>query len=137
MFEKIVLAIDGSPDSKKAITVTRDLGKAHKAQVLVVHVHEHAYGRGAPALPETPEEAQSLVDKCVADLGKAGLKVNGEVLHAIFGRAAGSIVKAADDSSAGLIIMGTRGRSNLAGLLLGSVSHKVIQLAHCPVLVAR
>ena len=137
MFEKIVLAIDGSSDSEKAITVARDLGKAHKAQVLVVHVHEHVYGRGAPVLPETPKEAQAMLDKCVADLTKAGLDARGEVMHAIYGRAAGSIVSAADKSGAGLIVMGTRGHSDLAGLLLGSVSHKVIQLSHCPVLVAR
>jgi nucleotide-binding universal stress UspA family protein len=137
MFEKVVLAVDGSSDSQKAVSVACDLGKAHHSEVLVLHAHEHARGRGAPLDLETQDEAKAVVDAAVAAVKKVGLEARGEVLSAFMGRAAGAIVSAADGFGAGLIIMGTRGHSDLAGLLLGSVSHKVIQLAHCPVLVVR
>ena len=47
------------------------------------------------------------------------------------------IVAAARDHEAGMIVLGSRGRSNLTALLLGSVAHKVIHLADRPVLVVR
>lgn len=50
---------------------------------------------------------------------------------------AGTIVREAGKSGAQAIVMGSRGRSELAGILLGSTSHKVLQLAHCPVIVVR
>ena len=50
---------------------------------------------------------------------------------------AGAILAAVTDFQPRLIIMGSRGLTELTGLLLGSVSHKLIQLAGCPVLVVR
>jgi nucleotide-binding universal stress UspA family protein len=50
---------------------------------------------------------------------------------------ASAILQEARDLDAGMIVVGSRGLSDLGGLLLGSVAHKVIQLATCPVLVVR
>jgi nucleotide-binding universal stress UspA family protein len=55
----------------------------------------------------------------------------------MYGSAARLILAAAKEHGAGLIVMGCRGHSDLAALLLGSVAHKVLHLSECPVLIAR
>jgi len=63
--------------------------------------------------------------------------VSGRVEPSLEGRAAKAILRAAESEGADVIVMGSRGLSDLAGLLLGSVTHKVIQLSHRTVVVAR
>jgi nucleotide-binding universal stress UspA family protein len=55
----------------------------------------------------------------------------------MYGSAARLILDAAKEHGAGLIEMGSRGHSDLAALLVGSVAHKVLHLSECPVLIAR
>jgi nucleotide-binding universal stress UspA family protein len=55
----------------------------------------------------------------------------------VYGRAARVILELASAEGADVIVLGSRGLSDLAGLVLGSVTHKVLHLAHCPVLVVR
>ena len=57
--------------------------------------------------------------------------------NTIYGQAGREIVDAARAHDAGVIVMGSRGRSDLAGLVLGSTAHKVIHLSDLPVLVVR
>jgi nucleotide-binding universal stress UspA family protein len=59
------------------------------------------------------------------------------VRKAIYGQAAHQIVAAARARDAGVIVMGSRGRSDLTALVLGSTAHKVIHLSDRPVLVVR
>jgi nucleotide-binding universal stress UspA family protein len=90
------------------------------------------------AMPmETTDEAQKQVDAAVEELAKAGIKAHGAVRNTVYGYAAREIVEDAKAVNADVIIMGSRGRGDLAGLLLGSTAHKVIHLADRPVLVVR
>ena len=70
-------------------------------------------------------------------LARAGVKAHGEVRNTIFGSAAREILADAKAHDAGVIVMGSKGRGDLAGLLLGSTAHKVIHLSDRPVLVVR
>lgn len=137
MFEHILLAVDGSEYSSKAVRLTADLAKQCGAQVVVVHVHEHEVGRAAPYIMETAGEATVLVAGVVADLKGSGIEVSAEVLEARTGHAARALVDAASAHHSDVIVMGSRGLGDLQGILVGSVTHKLIQLAKTPVLVAR
>lgn len=135
MLEKILLAVDGSEHARKAIPATIELARAGQGTVHVLHVHELAFTPAAVAGDRRGEAAQ-LVAGAVAELQQAGVTAEGSARSATTGPA-GAILEQARDLDAGMIVLGSRGRSPLSGLLLGSVAHKVIQLATCPVLVIR
>ena len=86
---------------------------------------------------ETSDEAQAQVDAAVDELTAAGIKAHGLLRSTIYGYAAREIVEDAKTLDVSVIIMGSRGRGDLAGLVLGSTAHKVIHLADRPVLVVR
>ena len=82
---------------------------------------------------------EAIGDRLLADARSAcvGAGVENIALVKETGDPAKAIVRCADVEGAGLVVMGTRGMSELGGLLMGSVSHKVCQLAPCPVLTAK
>lgn len=133
MFEQILLAVDGSDHSKKAAGAAAEFARNSNVEVHVVHVYEVGLIAGV----ETPSEATDLVDGVVQELRQAGVKADGQATSARAGQVAPAMLDAARAFDAGLIVMGTRGLSDFSGLLLGSIAHKVIHHAECPVLVVR
>ena len=137
MFDRILIAVDGSPYSAPAVSATVEVATKFQSQVYVLHVREHEVGRAGAFPLETPQEAVDLVAATVKTLRAAGITVKGDLHGAIAGHAAKEIVDTAKTEGSDLIIMGSRGLSDIAGLFVGSVTHKVLQLAHVPVLVVR
>ena len=86
---------------------------------------------------EADDEAHEPVRAGVQALTQAGIDAQGEVRATVFGHAAREIVADAKEHDADVIIMGSRGRGDLAGTFLGSTAHKVIHLTDRPVLVVR
>jgi nucleotide-binding universal stress UspA family protein len=144
MFERIVLSVDGSPDSNKAVTVAGEMALAKGSEVIVVHGRDIAVAPPAPPaplppaqiVPETEDEAQRLVDEAVQELQQAGVSARGRVLP-FRGRLAQQIIDTAREESADLIVLGSRGMSRLQEIVIGSVANKVIHLSPYPVLLAR
>jgi nucleotide-binding universal stress UspA family protein len=137
MFEKILLAVDGSEPSRRAIVVGAELAEAHHSEVVVLHVREHELVWGADVDVETRDEAIELVDGVVRDLKDRGIAARGQVSRAPIGQTPRVILDVSREESIGLIVLGTRGLSDWGRLLMGSVAHKVLHLAECPVLVVR
>lgn len=138
MYERLLVAIDHSDASKNVIAAAKDLAELAKAEVWVMHLREREVMPRTGLVPtESDEEATAGVQAAVAELAKAGITAHGIVEDTVFGHAARYIVDAAEEHDAGLIVMGSRGRSDLAGLMLGSTAHKVIHLSSRPVLVVR
>ncbi|HXN01259.1 MAG TPA: universal stress protein [Candidatus Dormibacteraeota bacterium] len=137
MFDRILIAVDGSPYSAPAVSATVEVATKFQSQVFVLHVREHDRGRAGAFPLETPQEATQLVAETVVALRHAGIAATGEVHGAFAGHAAREIVDTARSQGADLIVMGSRGLSDIGGLFVGSVTHKVLQLAHVPVLVVR
>jgi len=138
MYERILVAIDHSPVSDRVIAAARELAAMSKAEVWVLHLREHEHTRLGGLVPaESDSDATAAVDSAVTSLTEAGVAAHGEVRGTVFGHAAREIVEDAKRHDVKVIVMGCRGRGNLAGLVLGSTAHKVIHLADRPVLVVR
>jgi nucleotide-binding universal stress UspA family protein len=139
MYEKILVAVDHSDVSARALAAARELAALSHGEVWVVHLREREMmGKtGMMTSAESSDEAGAGVNDAVAELTKAGIKAHGVVRDTVFGYAAREIVSDAAGVGADVIIMGSRGRGDLAGLVLGSTAHKVIHLADRPVLVVR
>jgi nucleotide-binding universal stress UspA family protein len=137
MFERILLAVDGSRHSAKAIPAAADLASRYGAEVLVFHAREHELALGVDVDAETPDEAMTLVDGIVRELKDRGVAVRGEIVRVPLGDTARAILDATHDEHMDLIVMGTRGLSEWSRLLMGSVAHEIVHLADIPVLVVR
>ncbi len=138
MYDKLLVAVDHSEVSGRVLAAAKDLATLSKGKVWVLHLREREVIAQLGRVPsESDLEAHQAVDAGVDELRKAGIDAQGEVREALFGHAAREIVDDAKEHDAGIIIMGSRGRSDLAGALLGSTAHKVIHLTDRPVLVIR
>jgi nucleotide-binding universal stress UspA family protein len=139
MYERLLVAVDHSPSTDRVLAAARDLAALSGGEVWVLHLREREVmpPRGGTYVTETSDEARASVDAAVAELTEAGIKAHGEVKDTVYGHAAREIMQDAKAHDVGAIIMGSRGHTDLAGLVLGSTAHKVIHLADRPVLVVR
>jgi nucleotide-binding universal stress UspA family protein len=137
MFKSILVAVDGSDYSRQAVPAAIEVAKKFGSEVFVLHVHEHDLGRAAVYPVESDDQAAEIVAEAIATIRGAGVSAEGEVRVAFLGQVADEIVETAALRGANLIVMGSRGLSDVAGLFLGSVTHKVLRLAHVAVLIDR
>jgi nucleotide-binding universal stress UspA family protein len=138
MYKSLLVAVDHSEVTERVLGAARDLASLSNGEVWVLHLREReVMPRAGLVASETADDALAAVDAAVSELTKAGITAHGEVRNTIFGHAAREIVDDAKEHNAGVIVMGSRGRGDLAGLVLGSTAHKVIHLADRPVLVVR
>ena len=139
MYDKILVAVDHSETSDRALLAARDLALLSKGEVWILHLREREIITKTSVVmtDETEREATSMIEAAVDKLTAAGVKAYGHVGTTIFGYAARSIVDDAIEHDVDVIVMGSRGRGDLAGLVLGSTAHKVIHLTDRPVLIVR
>jgi len=138
MYERVLVALDHSDVAQRALAAARDLALLSKGEVWVLHLREREVIAQMGDVPsESAAAAGSPVSAAVEELTKAGVTAHGEVRNTTYGHAAREILADAKEHDVGVIVMGTRGRSELAGLVVGSTAHKVIHLADRPVLVVR
>lgn len=143
----VLVCVDGSAGATEAIGVAGELFPGRKAIVLnVVESLTPAVFYGAagdvtrPPEDEVPlhvpsaEAGRRLVEEAVRVAERSGLDAS-PLVDVTPGRTSRRIVEIADEYDAAAIVVGARGRSALASIVLGSVSHEVVQYAHCPVLV--
>jgi nucleotide-binding universal stress UspA family protein len=131
MFNRIVLAVDGTDASRSAARVAGDVAQKDAAEVVVLHVRD-LYGL---AVPGTSGEVDTFLRDVVDDLRTRGLHARLDVQDASHGHVGDAIADAAREEAADLVVMGSRRRPGPPAVLLGSVSRRVLSLAPCPVLV--
>lgn len=135
MFKTIVWASDGSEHASRALELARGLAEASSAKLVAIHVKEISVGRaGGYPLFFDEEEIERQIQDQVEGLKAAGLDASYEQKGTTAGGAAHVIADAAAEANADLIVVGTRGQGPLSGLLLGSVTHRLLHVAPCPVL---
>jgi nucleotide-binding universal stress UspA family protein len=138
MFPKILIAYDGSEPSKKAFDMALDLAARDQAELYVLTVvrpPEIGDDVEIEAVIENSREYHArLLEPLRGPVSAKGVKAHFEVA---VGHPAEQIIYDADRHQVDLIVMGHRGRSTFARLLLGSVSKHVVQYADRPVMVVR
>jgi nucleotide-binding universal stress UspA family protein len=160
----VVVGIDGSEGSSKALAWAAQEARMRGATLRVVHAWrnrrlsstsylqartpseasglsawaEEAYEEYRSQATSLSEDEPSEAEDSVASQIGAVLGASPDVSlerHVIQGRAAQAILEAAEDAD--LVVVGSRGHGGFAGLLLGSVSSQVAHHAHCPVTIVR
>jgi nucleotide-binding universal stress UspA family protein len=135
MFDTIVWATDGSENADLALEYVKRLSGG-KGRVVAVHVRELLTGRaGGYPLRVDQNELDDKIRRQIEELRETGAGADLQIATAAAGGAAHIVADAAKDAGADVIVVGTRGLGPVAGLLLGSVTHRLLQVAPCPVLV--
>lgn len=140
MFEKILLAVDGSEHGLRAAQMAGDLFRSmHSADLHIVVAYDPIPPYiGDPymqsAIDARLKDSQEILQKALEAVGELSGEVHTELLE---GSPAEAIVNVATNRQSDVIVIGSRGLGRLAGALLGSTSQKVISHAPCPVLVVR
>ncbi len=139
MFKHIIFPTDGSKHSWRAAEYAKSLAKQFGSDILIVY-----------AFPKVPsylglEQMEKVAAKHTAEgekitsqfaefFKKDGIPTEVEIVE---GPPAEAILRISETRDCSLIVMGARGLSSLEGLLLGSVSHKVLEHSKCPVFIVR
>jgi len=141
---RILHATDFSPASGAAFTKAVEWARRDRAELLLLHV----LSPPAPLVADayvTPQvwdtllrsqraSAQRRLDTLVAKARRARVRARGLLIEGV---PADRIVRTARGRRAGLIVVGTHGRSGVARFFLGSVAGRVVATAHCPVMTVR
>jgi nucleotide-binding universal stress UspA family protein len=151
MYKRIMVSIDGSNTSTRALREAIRIGKHQQAaQILLLHVIDTISnvpqsGSGSPPsyikelFTQARKYGQELLEQAQKEAEREGLQVETRLveLKRASDYIAQVIVDEAKGMSAELLVMGTHGRRGLNHLLLGSVAERVIRLTPCPVLLVR
>ena len=135
----IVVGVDGSGHSRKALERAAAEAACHGVPLTVLVVHQavrDVYGRAshyqddADLTEKAKEAAKAETDEVVSGLSAKPASVTVTAAH---GLPADELIKASE--GADMIVVGRRGAGGFARLLMGSVSDQVVRYAHCAVLV--
>ena len=137
MFNKIVWATDGSENADRALDYAKSLASADGATLTVVHIVQKIATSGDKALAwnANEEDVEAKANEIVSELSDEGLNATLRIVTHVGPQPAHEIADIAREEEADLIVVGTRGHAAIAGLLLGSVTQRLLHVAPCPVLV--
>ncbi len=146
MFDRILVAYDGSSGAEQALMHAAQLARLCNSQLIIVTVYRHhsmleaslSMVRGNLDKAGTLDDVMRQTARDAADYAKSLARDAGVEKVSAFikaGPPARTIVQMARDKDCDLIVLGSRGLGATESYLLGSVSHKVTGLADCPVLV--
>ena len=147
MFQKILVAVDGSEHAKQAVAVAGAIAKQFGAQLLILHTMKRIGSDRVPSelkelariehIEVTEADALRGVAEAIINRAKDAAELAGatNVETTIdSGNPADRVIACCEDNDVDLVVLGRRGLSDVASMFMGSVSHKVTQLAPCPCL---
>lgn len=148
MFNRILVAIDGSPPSGHALRTASELGRQSGAQLRLVHVldqsaywtgYDPAGGAAGQLLAAMQDSGRRVLDEAAQAARAAGVAADTLLVDRLGagGRLGEAVADAAGTWGADLIVVGTHGRRGPSRLLLGSGAEEIIRLSPVPVLVTR
>ena len=139
MFKKILVAYDGSDGAKLALQKAAEIAKVTDVELHLLAVGRiPEYAETVSETEEAREQAKSyytkIMDEAAANLKQRSLSAEA---HIDFGKPADVILRIAENLGVDLVVLGTHPHSALRRRVLGATADKVIDHAHCSVLVVR
>lgn len=142
VFRNILVAVDGSKESDRAVEIATELASKTAAKLVFLHV-VNVPDLGIPFDGNRPEKAlrgalteagRKILDKAIEVAKKKDILATKKISE---GYPAMTIVKEASALAADLIVMGSRGTTGVERILIGSTAEKVLRWATIPVLVVK
>ena len=142
MFKRILVPVDGSPTSSKALTMALQLAREVSGSVRVVHAFDDlsflsGYEYDGSVLRAARSEADKVLSSAQEAAAAAGVTADARLLETRGRRLGDAIADEAGSWEADLIVVGTHGRRGVGRALLGSGAEQVIRMAPVPVLSIR
>lgn len=146
MYTRILVPIDGSPTSERALAEAGQLARLTGAQVRLLHIVDplaHASGFERPetyrdeVLPQARQAGQDLLERSRAALAEQGISADTRLLESRGASVARLVVGHAGEWEASVIVLGTQGRHGLERMLMGSDAEQIARHAAVPVLLVR
>ena len=145
MYQKILVAVDGSATSLRGLDEAIKIAKSNRGQLLLVHVVDELVIAtdyvptvySAPIFEALRESGVRILAQAATVVRDADLSCEQKLVETLSGRVADEIVKQAREWRADLIVMGTHGRRGLKRLALGSDAETVLRQSAVPVLLIR
>lgn len=144
MYKRILVAVDGSDVSNRALKEAIKLAKEQKARLKILHVLDQSIvdytGMGidfAAYAASVRKYGQDILKKAEQAAHRSRVTSEGELVETMRGRIEEKIIEEAKKWPAELLVIGTHGRRGFSHLLLGSVAEGVVRMASVPVLLIR
>jgi nucleotide-binding universal stress UspA family protein len=145
MYQRILVAVDGSPTSLRGLDEAIKIAKSSGGRLMLVHIVNELLMTGdvVPSIyydsivQSLRESGIRVLEQTAAVVRRADVACEPQLIETLGGRVADQIVKQARDWSADLIVMGTHGRRGLERLAMGSDAELVLRQSHVPVLLVR
>lgn len=141
MFSKILVAVDGSDASYRALDAALFLSEKLGSNITAIYVMENiptVYIQSQKILDDLLEarknDSQKILEKCSSNAAQKGITINTNLLE---GNPASTILDFNKREKFEVIIIGRSGMGHFKELVLGSVSSKVLHHSSCPVLLMR
>lgn len=139
MFSRILVAVDGSSDSDRAVLAATEIAKAHGSSVTLCHVSYipgHYRDDLVVGLQESiREDGRRILEHAERVASKAGVDTTSRLITS--GHPLEGILALADEIDATLIVAGARGKTESRHVALGSVSNGLVTRAECSLLLVR
>jgi nucleotide-binding universal stress UspA family protein len=136
MFARILLAIDDVNECQPVFDLAKDVATEGVTEVRALHLRVRELSGYKWYSPESQDHASFVAEAATFELRMAGLAAGGTVRYVAVDRVAQAILAEAKAFDAQLIVLGRPRRGEILARLFGSVTHRVIQRAGCPVIVA-
>lgn len=145
MYEKILVAVDGSPTSLRGLAEAIKIAKAMRSELLLAHVVNELVISAEyvpsvyyePILLSLRNAGSAVLEQAVAIARRADVPCEHKLIEMLGGRIADEIVKLAKSAGADLIVLGTHGRRGLKRLAMGSDAELILRQSPVPVLMVR
>ena len=144
MYQRIMVAVDGSETSGRGLQEAIKLAKDQQAKLAIVHVIDIVVVFGAGQFPgayidATREMAHDIIEQARKTALAAGIEpeIQSPEIVTTGYHVADTIAERARDWKADLLVVGTHGRRGVSRWLIGSVAERVVRVAPCPLLLVR